>query len=88
MFLLGTYPEIQTKVVEELVEMFGNSGRVPDVADLANLKYLERCIKESLRLYPTVLVSERAIKQDVQLEKFLLPSGCTAMFYHYTLHRD
>ncbi|KAF4518535.1 hypothetical protein B566_EDAN004279, partial [Ephemera danica] len=42
LFLLGTYPEIQDKVVEELVEVFGDSGRLPDVADLANLKYLER----------------------------------------------
>ncbi|KAF4517533.1 hypothetical protein B566_EDAN005096, partial [Ephemera danica] len=79
---------LQAKVVEELVEVFGNSGRVPDVADLANLKYLERCIKESLRLCPSILFIERLIKEDVQIEKFLIPSGCTATFSLYTLHRD
>ncbi|KAF4525165.1 hypothetical protein B566_EDAN014756 [Ephemera danica] len=40
-FILGTYPDAQRRVVEELEEVFGDSGRAPDMADLANLKYLE-----------------------------------------------
>ncbi|KAF4526282.1 hypothetical protein B566_EDAN010992, partial [Ephemera danica] len=67
LFLLGVYPEIQAKVVEELVAVFGDSGRVPDVSDLANLKYLERCIKEALRLYPSGPFFERAIEKDTEL---------------------
>ncbi|KAF4517529.1 hypothetical protein B566_EDAN005092 [Ephemera danica] len=88
LFLLGTYPEIQAKVVEELVEVFGNSGRVPDVADLANLKYLERCIKESLRIYPSTPFFERSVDEEIKLDKYTLPAGCHVVFNTYLLHRD
>ena len=56
-------------MVEELAEVFGDSGRAPDLADLAKLKYLERCIKETLRLYPSAPFLERAIDTEVQLGK-------------------
>ncbi|KAF4525167.1 hypothetical protein B566_EDAN014758 [Ephemera danica] len=59
LFILGTYPDAQRRVVEELEEVFGDSGRAPDMADLAKLKYLERCIKETLRIYPSVPFFER-----------------------------
>jgi cytochrome P450 family 4 len=60
---------LQDRIVEELVEVFGDSGRAPDMSDLANLKYLERCIKESMRLYPSVAFMERGPIEEVQLGK-------------------
>jgi cytochrome P450 len=57
--------------LQELVQIFGDSGRAPDMSDLANLKYLERCIKESLRLYPSVAFIERNINEDCQIGKIL-----------------
>lgn len=52
------------------MNVFGDSGRCPDLNDLANLKLLERCIKESLRLYPSAPFFERAIETDAQLGEF------------------
>jgi cytochrome P450 len=57
----------QDRVVKELIDVFGDSGRIPDLTDLVNLKYLECCFRESLRLYPSIPFIERAIEQDVQL---------------------
>ncbi|PSN35347.1 Cytochrome P450 4c21 [Blattella germanica] len=53
LFELGHHPEIQEKAYEELEEIFQGSDRVPTISDLNNMNYLERVIKEVLRLHPT-----------------------------------
>jgi len=65
---MGTHPEIQKKVVEELHQVFGDSGRAPTMNDLGELKYLDCCLKETLRLYPSVPFFERYLRKDVVLE--------------------
>jgi cytochrome P450 len=70
---LAAYPGIQETVVEELERVFGDSGREPTMQDLSELHYLDRCIKEALRLYPNKPYTERFIHEDVPLDcnKFL-----------------
>jgi len=47
--LLATHEEHQMKCISEIDEIFGNDDRAPTLADLNGMKYLEMCIKESLR---------------------------------------
>lgn len=51
----------------ELFDVIGDSERNCTQDDLANLKYLECCIKETLRLYPSAPVFERMAIDDVKL---------------------
>jgi cytochrome P450 len=57
----------QDKVCEELDHIFQGSGHPPTMKELNMMKYLERVIKESLRLYPSVPFIARKITQDVQI---------------------
>jgi carotene epsilon-monooxygenase len=43
-------PSALAKVQEELDRVLG--GRKPQFADIKELKYLTRCINESMRIYP------------------------------------
>ncbi|XP_011705279.1 PREDICTED: cytochrome P450 4C1-like, partial [Wasmannia auropunctata] len=55
---------------------------------LQNLPYLERCIKESLRLYPSIYFVTRTTLEDVKLKSYLLPAGTNIVLYIYGVHRD
>ena len=52
--LLATHPEIQEKAVEELKEVFYSDDVEISYDNITKLDYLERIIKESLRLCPVV----------------------------------
>ncbi|XP_063976066.1 cytochrome P450 4c3 isoform X3 [Diachasmimorpha longicaudata] len=90
LYLLGCHPEYQERVIDELEQVFaeGDYHRRPTLNDLKSMKYLERCIKEALRLYPSVPLLARRIAEDVQIGKYTVPEGTTAMVIVPMLHRD
>lgn len=89
LFLLGTRPDIQDRVVEELDSIFdGDRTRPATMKDLNDMKYLECAIKDSLRLYPSVPLLGRHIHEDVQVGEYLIPAGTMAIISTYVLHRD
>jgi cytochrome P450 len=75
-------------VWNELNEVFGNSNRPCTLEDTSKLKYLEACIKESLRLYPSVPVIERTISEDVEVDGYQIPAGASISILFYALHRN
>jgi len=54
-----------------------------------NFPFLECCIKESLRLYPSVPIVARKLNSDCPLDDGLvMPAGCVAAVVPFLLHRD
>ncbi|GMR35745.1 hypothetical protein PMAYCL1PPCAC_05940 [Pristionchus mayeri] len=85
-WLLGQYPVEQAKVQAELDEIFGDSDRQPDEADVKRMVYLERCIKESLRLAPSVPFVGRELQHDVAMAGVDLPKNLTMVISPYGPH--
>lgn len=52
------------------------------------MKYLERVIKETMRIYPSVPSIGRILSEDVQLDQYTLPKGTMVSLGIYYLHRD
>ncbi|KAK8738037.1 hypothetical protein OTU49_004365, partial [Cherax quadricarinatus] len=88
LYLIGCYPEIQARVDEELQSIFGDSERPVTMDDLREMKYTENCIKEALRLFPSVPFLARDLKEEVVIDNYRIPAGTTVMVMTYCLHRD
>ncbi|XP_050099708.1 cytochrome P450 4c3-like [Anopheles aquasalis] len=91
LYLLGTEPAVQERALQELDSvMGGDRDRVPTMHELTEMRYLEACIKEGLRLFPSIPVIGRRLTEDVVLEEggHRLPAGTNAIIVVYQLHRD
>ncbi|XP_011502027.1 PREDICTED: probable cytochrome P450 4aa1 [Ceratosolen solmsi marchali] len=88
LFLLANHPEWQDKCVEELNRIFkGDDSRSPTMQDLRAMRCLESCIKEALRLYPSVPLFARTLGEDVKVGKHVIPAGCGVIILPYSTHR-
>ncbi len=56
-------------VMKELNQVFGDSDRPCTMEDVSELKYLECCFKETLRIYPSVPCIMRRLTIDVKIGK-------------------
>ncbi|XP_046489385.1 cytochrome P450 4g15-like [Neodiprion pinetum] len=88
--LLGYYQDIQEKVCQELDEIFEGSDRETTFNDTLEMKYLERVILETLRLFPPVPLIARKLNEDVKLVTggYVIPEGATVLIPPYQVHRQ
>ncbi|XP_076754439.1 cytochrome P450 4g15 [Xylocopa sonorina] len=88
--MMGCHPDIQEKVIQELDEIFGDSDRPATFQDTLQMKYLERCLLETLRMYPPVPIIAREIKTDLKVASsdLTIPAGCTVVIATVKLHRN
>lgn len=85
-YLLSQNPEAETKLQAELAQILG--GRQPTIDDLANLKYTEHVLAESMRLYPPAWAIGREAVEDHKLAGYLIKKGSTVLMSTYILQRD
>jgi len=86
---IGLNQDVQKKLHEELDEIFGDDKeRAITTDDLSKLKYLDCCVKETLRLCPSVPLFGREFMNDTQIGKYIVPKGTMAGIFAYQLHRN
>ncbi|MEO8394310.1 MAG: cytochrome P450 [Chloroflexota bacterium] len=85
-YLLSQHPEVEAKLVEEVVSVLGN--RAPTLQDLAHLEYTEMVLKEAMRLYPPVWILSREPTEDVMLGDYLIKKSSTVYVSAYITQRD
>ncbi|KAH8408965.1 hypothetical protein KR009_004607 [Drosophila setifemur] len=88
--LMGIHQGIQDRVLAELDSIFGDSQRPATFQDTLEMKYLERCLMETLRMYPPVPLIARELQEDLKLNSgnYVIPRGATVTVATVLLHRN
>lgn len=76
------------EVRQEIYEILGKNQEHPTFQQLNEMKLMERCIKESLRLYPSVPGISRIADEGFTTTSGYIPKGAAILIHFYTLHRN
>jgi cytochrome P450 len=85
-YLLSSAPHVEARLHAELDRVLG--GRLPTIADLPNLTFVEQVITESMRLYPPAWIVGRRAIQDYTVDDYVVPARSIVIVSPYILHRD
>lgn len=89
LFLIGHQPREQQKIHEELDAIFQNdTERHVTPEDLKEMKYLDCCLKEAQRIYPSVAFISRTCEQPFRIGSNTFPKGTMVRVSTYCLHRN
>jgi cytochrome P450 len=86
-YTLTQHPQVERRVVQEVDAALGDRGAT--YADLPRLRYLERVVKESMRLYPAAaFLFGREAVEDVELGGYNVRRGSWVFIAPYIVQRD
>ena len=87
LMLLANHRDVQNEIYNEIEEVLGEDA--PSYSNLHELKYLERCLKESLRLYPSVPFISRVSGSEVKTKTgYTIPNDCMINLQIYDMHHN
>jgi enediyne biosynthesis protein E7 len=84
-YLVAQSSDVQTRLHLELDRVLGQ--RSPARSDFERLPYTNQVWSEALRLYPSIWIMERRVKQDDEIGGFEIPAGSTLLVSPLVLHR-
>jgi cytochrome P450 len=85
-YLLSQHEQVEAKLHQELDQVLGL--RTATFADVAELRYTEMVLAESMRLYPPAWALGRLAAVDCELGGFAVPRKSLLLASQYVMHRD
>lgn len=84
LFLLAQHPSLMSKLHQELSTEL--DGGQPSLEQIEKLGYMERTLKESMRIMPASAYSQRVTAAPVELGPFKLAPGSGIIFSQFITH--
>ncbi|KAH0511000.1 1,25-dihydroxyvitamin D(3) 24-hydroxylase, mitochondrial [Microtus ochrogaster] len=78
LYNLSRNPHVQEKLILEIQSMLPGN-QTPRAEDVRNMPYLKACLKESMRLTPSVPFTTRTLDKPTVLGEYTLPKGTVLM---------
>ncbi|XP_037921267.1 cytochrome P450 CYP12A2-like isoform X1 [Hermetia illucens] len=75
LYFLAKNPEKQEILRKEIMTILPSKDSLLTVENMKNVPYLRACLKESLRMFPTVGVNVRRAGQNLVLQGYQIPKG-------------
>jgi cytochrome P450 len=85
--LIASHPRQRTKVQEELAAQV-EEGPPLNASQVSELAYLEACIQEAMRLWPTTPMLSRETIDEVEWNSEAVPAGTQVLIVNTFHHRD
>ena len=85
-YLLSQNQSVEQKLHAEIDRVLG--GRLPSYEDVAQLKYTEMVLAESMRLYPPAWAIGRLAMAETELAGYTVPAKALVLMSQYVMHRD
>ena len=85
-YLLSGAPDVEARLHEEVDRVLG--GRLPTLADIPSLPYVEQVVTESMRLYPPAWIIGRRAIEEFTVREYTVPARSVVVMSPYVLQRD
>ncbi len=85
-YLVSTSPDVRAHLYDEVDRVL--QGRLPTVADIASLPFVEKVVTESMRLYPPAWIIGRRALKDYRVGDYIVPARSIVVMSPYVLQRD
>jgi cytochrome P450 len=85
-YLLSQSPDVEARLHEEIDREL--QGRLPTIAEIPSLPFVERVVTEAMRLYPPAWVIGRRAIEPYRIGPYIVPSRTIFLMSQWVTQRD
>ncbi|XP_026678322.1 probable cytochrome P450 313a1 [Diaphorina citri] len=91
--MLALHPDVQNKLRKEIIDVLGDDvTQTPTYDNLMKLDYMERVLKEGMRMFPPVPVLAKKVATETKIStdigEYTIPAGTTVLVLIHTIQNN